>query len=290
MGAGNTKQQKIEQIFKTDVLNKEMQQFISNNSQKVTASGMNSQKLEVFIGGNLDGCDWKQSQSISSKVEATGELTVEQLADLKKTVETNLKNSANAELEQKTSLGSIDFGSKSDQDIKTEIETTIDNITEQVFSQNNYNEVLATQTNIQKGKFTVLGSVSCREDGGIDLEQEITSQLVASTLTDSIIDAFMDSNIVNDVTNTSTATAKKKDEGFSEISDSFFDGIANVVDSVMGGNALIIFIIVIIFLAIGGGLYAWVRSKKGGRGAPRPPRMAQIPYASPMPMIQMKQA
>src|SRR5210317_188507 len=240
MGAGNSKKQVIEQTFKTDILNKEIQNFISNNSQTVSAAGYNTQTGKVRIGGDVYGCDIMLQQNINSKTTSTGVLDVEQLAELQKMVESKLKTEANAELDKSSQMGTVDFGSKSNQEVKTEVETIITNVSEQTFSQNNYNEILSTQTNTQDMDFEIAGNIDCREGGGIDLKQDITSQIVAKALTESMMDAFVEAELTANIITESETTVTSSDEGFAGLADSVLGGIGDIVGNIFGSNAFII--------------------------------------------------
>ena len=284
MGAGNSKKQVIEQTFKTDILNKEIQNFISNNSQTVSAAGYNTQTGKVRIGGDVYGCDIMLQQNINSKTTSTGVLDVEQLAELQKMVESKLKTEANAELDKSSQMGTVDFGSKSNQEVKTEVETIITNVSEQTFSQNNYNEILSTQTNTQDMDFEIAGNIDCREGGGIDLKQDITSQIVAKALTESMMDAFVEAELTANIITESETTVTSSDEGFAGLADSVLGGIGDIVGNIFGSNA---FIIIAIVVAVLGFIFLLLKSggMKGGRKSSfQPTQMPQMPQMPQMAM------
>lgn len=270
---GSSSKQTVENTLETDVLNKNIQNFISSNSQKVAATGLNRQFLKLKIG-KITGCDVNMTQKINSEVVSTGTLSEQKLQDLQAKTQTHLDTKVDALTEKMSGFLSLQFETDTEQDTKQTIKNKLKNITERTFDTKNYNELIAKSRNIQEGDLE-FGDYDCTKSGSIDINQDITSKLIATALTDQIVDTFMKDEQVADVVAQIEAEQSNRDEGVGEavgeaakgvgqgVGDAF-RGIGEGVGNIFGGGPLggiIVLIIAILFL---GGIGYYFYKKKAG--------------------------
>ena len=289
---GNSSKQTIETTLQTDVLNKTVQNFITENSQSVSASGVNVQNMDIELG-NVTGCNIKFGQTIDSQVASTGELSATELSAMESKAQTHLDNNVGALMEKMSGFVSVQFDNDTEQDVKQNISNKLRNITEKTFETSNYNEIVASVVNTQKQKIKV-GNYDCTTGGQLDVSQDISSKVIASALTDQLIDRFMKDEQVVGVVNKIEAEQSNRDEGVGEavgvaaegVGEGFgnaFRGLGEGVGSIFGGGSTgsIIVLIVVILILLGLGYYYMKRGKRGGSGPPPPTPYNKSLYAAP---------
>jgi hypothetical protein len=268
---GNSSKQTIETTLETDVLNKNIQNFLTTNSQKVAATGLNRQFLKLKTG-NVTGCNIDLTQTIDSEVVSTGTLSEQKLQDLQAQAQTHLDTKVDALMEKMSGFGTLQIGNDTEQDTKQTIKNKLQNITERTFDTKNYNELLAKSINIQEGDYEI-GNYDCTKSGSLNISQDITSKLVATALTDQIVDTFMKDEQVADVVTQIEAEQSNRDEGVGEavgeaakgvgqgVGDAF-RGIGEGVGNIFGGGSLIgwIILIIAILFIFGIGYYFYKKS------------------------------
>ena len=288
---GNSSKQTIETTLETDVLNKNIQNFITDNSQTVSASGANFQYMEIKMG-DVTGCNISFDQKIDSEVASTGELSATELSEMESKAQTHLDNNVGALMEKMSGFASVQFDNDTEQDVKQNITNKLRNITEKTFDTSNYNEIVASVVNIQKQKIDI-GDYDCTTGGQIDVSQDISSKVIASAITDQLIDRFMKDEQVADVLNKIEAEQSNRDEGVGEavaagaagIGEGIgnaFRGMGEGIGAIFGGGSAgtIIIVIVAILFILGIGYYYMKRGRRGGSG---PPPYNQSLYAAPPP-------
>ena len=267
---GNSSKQVIETTLETDVLNKNIQNFITNNSQKVSASGINRQEMEIILG-DVIGCDLISEQTINSEVVTTGTLSEQKLQELKSTTDTHLDNNVDALMEKMTGFGSLQVGNDTEQDMKQTIKNKLKNITERTFDTTNYNELIAKSRNIQDKKYTI-GNYDCTKGGSLNFKQDITSKLIATALTDQIVDTFLEDEQVVDVINQIETEQTNRDEGVGEAVEGMGTGVGNAfrgigegIGNIFGGGSLGSIIAMVFIVLIIGGIGYYIFKKRGGK-------------------------
>jgi len=276
---GNSSKQTIETTLQTDVLNKNIQNFITTNSQEVSATATNIQKMDIVLG-NVTGCDLVTKQKIDSSVITTGELSSTDLSQLKTTADTHLDNNVDALMEKMSGFASIQFDNDTEQDVKQTITNKLRNITEKTFDTSNYNKLISSVVNLQDKKL-IIGDYDCTNGGKIDLEQDIASEVIATAITEQLVDRFIEDEQVAEVINKIETEQSNRDEGVGEAVGvaaegvgegvgNAFRGIGEGIGNIFGGGSAgsIIALIVVILMLLGLGYY--FTKKKGGRSSPPP--------------------
>jgi hypothetical protein len=289
---GNSSKQTVETTLQTEVLNKTIQNFITTNSQTVTASGSNIQKLDVEIG-DVIGCNINFGQKIDSEVTSSGQLKTTELSDLQTKADTHLDNNVDALMEKMSGFASLQVGNNTQQSVKQTITNKLQNITEKTFETNNYNDIVASVVNIQAQKLKI-GNFDCTKGGQLDMSQDISSKVIATALTDQLIDRFMKDEQVVDVINQIETEQANRDEGAGEAvaaaAEGVGEGVGNAargigegVGAIFGGGSAgsIITLIVILLIIAALGYYFFMGKKSPASSAMRRPPMAPPPMAPP---------
>ena len=201
--------QSIKQELGIDVINKKVTEQISKNSQTTAADAQNLNKLKLSIDTSI-GCDITAAQTIDSEVVSTGELSSEIINDIQKEVSNDLQQNAGAVLEKVTGFLSTEMGSNSK--VEQALSTKIENITKDVFSTENYNEVRANAVNINEGEIEI-GYVDCNTGGQVDVSQDISSRVIAEALMDEVVDRIIEDKTLNAIAQSVDAENKVENRG-----------------------------------------------------------------------------
>jgi len=216
MGGGNS--QSIEQIFNLESINESIFKQITKNTQSVSASNSNIQKLQLKVGNIGPKCKLKIGQKIDAKVVSTAEMSPETIANTKDEVKNDLQTSAEAALEKVTEAGNFQFGDS--QDVSQEINQSVTNVVDKTFDTNNLNELRSEILNLQEETISV---GDC--NGKVDINQDIVATLMAEAITESLTVAISDNEFLNTLAAEAGATSKSENKGLADIVDSFFEGI-----------------------------------------------------------------
>lgn len=261
---GNSSKSAVTQT--NEFFNKTTNSFVSENSQKVSASALNINKLN-FQRATFKGCRVAIRQTIDSDVIATGEMTTQNIQDLT----TKLKNDASTAIDNaaKQSNGFIAPAVANSASATTNLKTTVTNIIDNTMSSKTVQDIFANASNKNDGDFSDLyyecdpayktrGSCNASDSAGCDfvVDQNIKSKVVAKGIADAITKALAstiaDNTVVADVKQTST----QENAGVSELVDSIFKGLTGIY----GIIACVICVIIL-------GALAFLLSPAGQSGA-----------------------
>jgi len=233
---GNSSKSAVQQT--NEFFNKTTNSFVSENSQKVSASALNINKLN-FQRATFKNCRTAILQTIDSDVIATGEMTTQNIQDLT----TKLKNDASTAIDNaaKQSNGFIAPAVANSASATTNLKTTVTNIIDNTMSSKTVQDIFANASNKNDGDFSDLyyecdsayktpGSCNASDSAGCDfvVDQNIKSKVVAKGIADAITKALAstiaDNTVVADVKQTST----QQNAGVSELVDSVFKGLTGI--------------------------------------------------------------
>jgi hypothetical protein len=233
---GNSSKSAVTQT--NEFFNKTTNSFVSENSQKVSASALNINKLN-FQRATFKGCRVAIRQTIDSDVIATGEMTTQNIQDLT----TKLKNDASTAIDNaaKQSNGFIAPAVANSASATTNLKTTVTNIIDNTMSSKTVQDIFANARNKNDGDFSDLyyecdpayktpGSCNASDSAGCDfvVDQNIKSKVVAKGIADAITKALAstiaDNTVVADVKQTST----QENAGVSQLVDSVFKGLTGI--------------------------------------------------------------
>ena len=213
--------QSIRQDFNMNVLNKNIQTSLTKNSAKASASGVNVAKMNIKVGYSRN-CPMITNQKISSKVVSSSTTMAETLADMKTDITSQLQNQADAKMKQMSGALSTNIGSKSS--LKQKVNTSIKNVVEKTMSTENLSETVASSANIV-GNNIEIGYMECQDGKGLDLTQDITSELVATAVTDALTKNLAKDKVLTEASNAAKAESVMENRGPLESAGAMISGI-----------------------------------------------------------------
>jgi hypothetical protein len=216
MGGGGS--QTTEQTFNMSALNKSIFNQITNNTQSLSASQNNVQKMEVDIGEMGPECKVNLGQKIDATLQTSTVMSPQTIAETKDIVQNDLEASAQAALEKTTEAGNLQFGDK--QNMRQNINQEITNIVEKTFETNNLNETISSMVNVQDGKLTIK---KC--NGKLDFTQNVVAELIAEAITESLTSAISENDTLNKLSGDASGELKTKNKGIADIVSKIFAGL-----------------------------------------------------------------
>jgi hypothetical protein len=246
---GNSSKSSVQQT--NEFFNSTTNSFVSENSQKVSASALNINKLN-FQGATFKGCRVAIRQTIDSDVMATGEMTAQNIQDLT----TKLKTDASAAIDNaaKQNNGFIAPAVANSASATTNLKTTVTNIIQNTMSSKSVQDIFANAANTNDADFSHLyyecdpqfksqGQCKADDASGCDLvvDQNIKAKLVAKGVADSITKALSNVITENTVTSNVTQSATQTNAGVSEAISAWFKGVSGIMMVI----ALVVIIIII---------------------------------------------
>ena len=215
---GSSSKSSVEQT--NEFFNKTTNTFVSENSQKVSASALNINRVNLR-GADLSGCRTFINQNITSDVIATGVMSTQNIQDLK----TKLKNDAAAKIDNAaaTKSGFLSPAIANSSTATTNLKTKVTNIIENTMMSKNVQDIFASAKNLNIAdneglkascdpKYKLSGPCGAAGTSGCDfvVDQNIKSSVVAKGVADALTKALEDTIITNtstaDVTQTATTT------------------------------------------------------------------------------------
>ena len=163
---------KTETNIDLKTINSAVNDFVSSKSNKVTASGINLNDMELVIGRTSGHCNIDATQKITSTQTTTGELSPTDMKDLR----SKIKEATDASIDQQAKAKSGMFQtapatSENISNYKNTVENKINNTVTDTQIQDISNSVFNKNT-----KKVTLGE--CTDDSKLDFSQDIVSQLV----------------------------------------------------------------------------------------------------------------
>lgn len=220
-------------------INSTVNEFVSSKSNKVTASGINLNDMELVIGRTSGRCNINASQKITSSQTTTGELSPIDMKDLRN----KIKAAADASIDQQASAKSGMFQtapatSENISNYKNTVENKIENKVTDTQLQEISNSVFNKNT-----KKVTLGE--CTDDSKLDFSQDIVSQLVTEGVMKAVSQAVAGAETEVATKLGIKQTSKAEGEGLGAIIAAWFAGIGMI-----GG-----IIALVVCVAIGAALY-----------------------------------
>jgi len=257
---GNKSKSSTSQV--NDFFNQTTNSFVSENSQKVQASALNTNTL-LFPRAQFKGCRVAIHQSIDSDVVATGQMNSQNIQDLT----TKLKDSATSAIDTAAQQknGFLAPAIANSTTATTDLKNNVTNIIQNTMSSKSVQDIFANAANKNFGDYSDLyyecdpqykspGKCGTDDTTGCDfvVDQNIKSKVVAKGVADAITKAL--SNVITDSTTTSNITTSSTltNQGANDLLDSWFGGIAKLLGASTGMVAIIACVLCV---AIGAALY-----------------------------------
>ena len=244
--------QSIAQDFNMSSVNKSIQTSLSENSAKASASSENAAMLNIKVGRSKN-CPITTSQKISSKTVSSTSNMSETLTDMKTDITNQLQQAADSKLKNLSGALSTEYGSKTA--LNQKVNTSIKNVVEKTLSSENISETLASSANIIGGNIEI-GFMECSDGKGLDMTQDITSELVATAVTDALT-----KNLVADKTLTKIAQSA---EAISSVEKRGpLESAGAMISSIFGAMTYIYALFACVFCVFCGGLLYLLLSPAG---------------------------
>jgi hypothetical protein len=233
---GNSSKSAVQQT--NEFLNQTTNSFVSQNSQTVSATALNLNKLN-FQGATFKGCRVAIRQVIDSDVIATGEMTSQSIQDLT----TKLKADASAAIDNAAAQknGFLSPAIANNTSATTDLKNKVTNIIQNTMSSTNVQNIFANAANTNDADFSHLyyecdpqfksqGQCKADDASGCDLvvDQNIKSKLVAKGVADAITKAL--SNVITESTTTANVTqsATQANAGADSVITAWFQGMSSI--------------------------------------------------------------
>lgn len=225
---GSSSKSSVQQT--NEFFNKTTNTFVSENSQSVSASSLNTNTL-LFPRSKFIKCRTSIKQNIDSDVVATGQMSTQNIQDLT----TKLKNDAQAAIDnaatQKTGFLSPTVANSASAvtDLKTKVTNIIDNTMKSSTVQNIF-------ANAQNKNFADYSDLYYECDPAYKLpgeydfviDQNIKSKVVAKGVADAITKALSETIAENTTDTTVKQSSTQENKGISELVDSVFKGLTGI--------------------------------------------------------------
>jgi len=256
---GNTSKSSVQQV--NEFFNKTTNDFVSENSNEVSATNLNTQTISVR-GSKFKNCIVDLSQTIQATTVSTGKMENKSIQDLT----TELKNKAQTAIDNAATQknGFLSASIANSTSATTNLKTTVTNIIENTMKSTNVQKVFSDARNIQDLDFSSI-DMECapayRIPGQPDLviNQNLKSEVVAKGIADNLTEAL--STVIAE--NTSDTTVKQKSEQHNA-------GIDDVIKALTEGWGIIILVFLLcLCMAL---LAVPLLMSGGGGGAPPTPK------------------
>jgi len=216
----------VENVFNMKSLTQKIFKQSTTNIQTCDASGVNIQEMKIVVGTAHKGCPITAGQSIKSSVECEGEFKPQNIVDMKDEIANDLKQAASQDIETK---GDMFQTAKVQSDVSTKVDQEIQNIVDTQITTENVNAVAASSVNIQSGELTI---VNCYDE--VDFNQNITAQVTAKAITQTLTKSIMDSTVLNGIAADLDQTSVTKGGGLGGV----FESIGTMFSNMFGGGGM----------------------------------------------------
>lgn len=257
--------QSVEKEMNIESITKSIQKQFTENKAVSKVSGTNVQSLKLDFG-ILRGCGVVTNQKITSKVVSKTNNMGKVAADMSAKVANDLKQKADDQIEKSAGFLSTDFGSK--QDVKTKVNTKIENITEKTMTTKNMSEAIASSVNVQ-GQTVNIKYAECRPGEKLEFNQDITSDLAAKAVMKTVTDAIFKDEYINKLVNETKTKATMKSDGPFESIGNMFKGIfGNMYSVIICAIVGCLILLAVAAAAVGSGMSG--EGAGGGAGGYQP--------------------
>ena len=200
----------IEKTLNTSAITKNISETSIKNKADVNSESiqMSEQTVEFGKGSYTEGCDINIAQTADLEVETSTNLDVQSIVNSRSEIASKLKIESNTYVDRQTESLSTAWGNKAK--LKERISQEIENITKTVFTKENVTKVVNKAVQITKQTIKFGGVVICKEDGSIDVKQNVAAKIVVDTLIRDVTNLMYESKVFNDMgLKTKTGTTSK---------------------------------------------------------------------------------
>jgi hypothetical protein len=233
---GSSSKSSVQQT--NEFFNKTTNSFVSENSQKVQASALNTNTL-LFPRAQFRGCRVAIRQSIDSDVVATGQMNTQNIQDLTAKLKADAASAIDNSAATKSGFLSPAIANSST--ATTNLKTTVTNIIENTMTSKNVQDIFASVANKNFGDYSDLyyecdpqfktpGMCNASDSTGCDfvVDQNIKSKIVAKGVADALTKALASTITESTVTADVKSTAATTNAGLDDLVTSVFKGLTGI--------------------------------------------------------------
>ena len=233
---GNSSKSSVTQT--NEFFNKTTNSFVSENSQKVSASALNINSVN-FRGSTFKGCRVAIRQAITSDVIATGQMSSQNIQDLTAKLKADASTAIDNAASQKNGFLAPSVANSAS--ATTNVKNTVTNIIENTMSSKTVQDIFAHANNQNQADFSGLyyecdpqykspGACNADNAEGCDLvvDQNIKATVVAKGVADALTKALASTIAENTVTSDVKQSATQENAGIAEAISAWFAGIGMI--------------------------------------------------------------
>jgi hypothetical protein len=233
---GSSSKSSVQQT--NEFFNKTTNSFVSENSQKVSASALNINSVN-FRGSTFKGCRVAIRQAITSDVIASGVMTSQNIQDLTAKLKADATSKIDNEAATKSGFLSPAIGNSST--ATTNLKTTVTNIIENTMTSKTVQDIFAKANNQNLADFSGLyyecdpqykspGACNADNAAGCDLvvDQNIKASVVAKGVADALTKALASTITESTVTADVKSSAATTNAGLDDLVTSIFKGLTGI--------------------------------------------------------------
>lgn len=209
-----------------EFFNKTINQFISDNSQTVNASGILSTTLKAS-NMKMRGCALRASQNIDATVTATGKLDQQDLTNLTEKLKTEAASAIDNAAAQNNGFLSTSIANNTE--ARTNLKNKVTNIIENTMKSSTVQQIVAKMNAKEDMDFSGLEAECYPETCKIDpnlcvytMDQNLKAEIVAKGISTKLTTALADTITENTADTSVKQTATQKNAGLDEITGQLF--------------------------------------------------------------------
>lgn len=217
---GGLSSQTINQTFQLDSLNKRIYDFTSKNTQSVSQSSTNINRMSASFGGDMINCNYSSFQNIDAGMVADVSMIPQTIIDNKNAIENDLSAAAKAALEKTTEFGNLQFGDQ--QTSNQKVALAVKNIVDETITLENVSTLVQESVQINEDELVVKGNCI---NSTYDRSQNITAKLSAEAITGALANAISQNDVLNKIQVDLEAEAKNTAKGLGDFFKQLFQGL-----------------------------------------------------------------
>lgn len=254
---GNSSKSSVEQT--REFVNNFTSDFLVTNTTKVSAVNTNANEI-IFKSANIKNCPIRANMKVNATTSSSGQLT--QAVTEKLTTDLTNKLTSEVDNQAKQKTGFLSAAVANSVDARTTLNEKIKNTVSSTFKSDTYNEIVSKSMN--SNRFDAENAnIDCGTRGDIVIDQNIFSNVVASSIAD-LVTTNLNSLIVDNTSDTKVKqTADQQNQGLNDLVDSVFNGIAKIFGSWIG----IFLVAILLCVSLASSSFAAMKMKGGDAAA-----------------------
>ena len=199
----------VKNKFNMSMVQKNIFEQTSKNSQKVSSSATASATFKIEIENVNAGCPVNIIQTVKAESISRVDQVLESMTEVISNVTTDIQNAADTELKNTKGWLALSGGDRTS--LQNEMNTALENITKRTFSSENVQNVGASAVSIANGILTIK---NC--NAPINVEQDVVAQSIAEAMIESLTENIINDTQLNEVITKMNTKVENEQTGFFE--------------------------------------------------------------------------